>query len=329
MRILVTGGAGYIGCQVVLRLCEQGHRVTTFDNLSSGHRELLPGGTFRLGDIRDAADFAAALSQSGAEAVFHLAALSDVRESMRDADKYHDHNVAGTRNVVEGCIAAGVRRLVFSSSAAVYGLAGAAPVSEASALQPISPYGETKLRAEQILADAAATGLNYVALRFFNVAGADPGGRCGESAAEAWHLITLACRAALGLRPGLTINGADYPTADGTCVRDYVHVDDVARAHLKALDYLAGGGPAQCLNVGYGRGASVRQIVDLARKVSECDFPVDIGPPLAGDPPYLVAATDEIRRVLGWSPRHDDLEAIVRSALAWEKKISARGGLRA
>jgi UDP-glucose 4-epimerase len=323
LRILVTGGAGYIGCQVVLRLSELGHDVTTFDNLSSGRRETSPAGDFIVGDIRQAAEIGQALRQCDAEAVFHLAAASDLRESIRDPKKYAANNIQGTKNVAEACLEAGVRRLVFSSSAAVYGAPGADPAAETSPLRPLSPYGDSKLAGERILADCAArSDLTYVALRFFNVAGADPAGRCGESTPQAWHLIKLACQAATGSRrDGLTIFGADHPTDDGTCVRDYVHVDDVAQAHIKSLDYLVGGGIPEILNVGYGHGASVRQIVDRTKTISGREFAVRIGAARQGDPPILVADAGKIRQVLGWAPDHDDLDVIIRSALAWEKKL--------
>jgi len=323
LRILVTGGAGYIGCQVVLRLCEAGHEVSTLDNLSSGHREMLPGGEFMLGDIRNTDDVASAMARSEAEAVFHMAAVSDLRESIGDPQKYYANNVVGTLNVARAGIEAGVKRIVFSSSAAVYGIPDTDTVAETAPLQPISPYGRTKLISEQILADfAAASDMTYTALRFFNVAGADPGGHCGESGDDAWHLIKVACQAAVGLRDGLTINGTDYPTADGTCVRDYVHVDDVALAHIASLEYLVGGGASENLNVGYGRGASVREIVALISAQSDRDFPIHLGPARDGDPAHLVAAAQKIRNVLGWSPQYDDLKFITRSALDWEKKIA-------
>ncbi len=324
MQVLVTGGAGYIGSQVVLRLSEQGHAVTALDNFSTGYRQVPPVGNFVEGDVRDPGVVTATLAQTGAEAVLHMAALSDLRESVRDPLNYYDNNVTGTLNVVEKSVAAGVKYLVFSSSAAVYGKVQDIPVAETSPLQPISPYGRTKLIGEQILTDtSAAHDFNHVALRFFNVAGADPEGRCGESMPQAWHLIKVACQAALGMRDGITINGIDHPTEDGTCIRDYVHVDDVAQAHIRALDYLAAGGASQAFNVGYGRGASVKQIVDLVSAVSEIAFEVRTGPAVPGDPPSLVASAKKIRQVLGWTPEYDDLNVIIRSALTWEVKMAA------
>jgi len=323
VRILVTGGAGYIGCQIVLRLGEAGHEVTSFDNLSSGHREMLPGGEFILGDIRDPQALADALEQSQAEAVFHMAASSDLRESIIDPVKYYANNVTGTLNVIQACVTARVRHLVFASSAAVYGIPNSQAVAEDAPLQPISPYGRSKLIGEQMLADcAAAADLGYVALRFFNVAGADVEGRCGEALPDAWHLIKVACQTAVGLRDDITIYGTDYPTEDGTCVRDYVHVDDVAQAHIKALDYLVAGGAPVNMNVGYGHGTSVRQIVDMIARLSPRDFAIHTDAGREGDPPYLVSNADEIRHLIGWKPQYDDLEVIVRSALAWEQKMA-------
>lgn len=325
MRILVTGGAGYIGSQVVLRLCELGHDVTTLDNLSSGNLETLPGGNFVEGDVCDLSVVGESMKKFRTEAVFHLAAVSDLRDSIENPLKYYRNNVTGTQNVIHACVNAGVRHVVFSSSASVYGVPENTLVSETDPLQPVSPYGWTKLMGEQILKDcASASDFNYIALRFFNVAGADLDNRCGESAPEAWHLIKIACQAATGGRKDVTINGRDYATEDGTCIRDYVHVDDIALAHIKSLEYLIAGGRSDVFNVGYGQGASVKQILDLVLKHADHKFPVLNGVARAGDPPRLVARVDKIQEILGWTPRHDDLDTIVCTALAWEKKLAVR-----
>ena len=322
MHVFVTGGAGYIGSHLLLRLHAAGHEATTFDNLSSGDREAVRFGELIKGDIRDIESLTAALKKRRPDAIVHLAAMSDLRESIRNPIKYHRNNTIGTLNVVDACLQAGISKLVFSSSAAVYGSPNRQPISETAPLQPISPYGTSKFMGETILRDAAANSeFAYVAFRFFNVAGADTHGRAGESTVDAWHLIKIACQAATGKRDGMTINGDDFATPDGTCVRDYVHVDDIARAHIDALEYLAAGGGSDVLNVGYGHGTSVRQIVNAVKNISGVDFPVAIGKPRLGDPPSLVAQSDRIRSVLDWKPQHNDLEEIVRTALAWERKL--------
>lgn len=322
MHVFVTGGAGYIGSHVLLHLQTAGHEVTTFDNLSTGYRESVLHGDFVEGDILDFDMLASALQKNRPDAIIHLAALSDLRDSIAQPIKYHRNNTIGTLNVVEACCQAGIQKFVFSSSAAVYGSAEGLAIPEDAALQPISPYGTSKLMGETILQEiAASSDFTFAALRFFNVAGADSQGRTGESTSDAWHLIKVACQAATGKRDGMTINGDGYSTPDGTCVRDYVHVDDIARAHIDALEYLQSHDSSQILNVGYGCGASVREVVDTVKSVSGVDFPVTVGPARHGDPSSLVAKTDRIRSVLGWLPQHDDLETIVRSALAWERRL--------
>jgi len=322
LRIFVTGGAGYIGSHLLLRLQAAGYVATTFDNLSTGNREAVLHGEFIEGDVTDIGSLATALRDCQPDAVVHLAALSDLRESLTQPVKYHQQNTIGTLNVVAACRQADINRIVFSSSAAVYGAPDRESINEDAPIQPISPYGTSKAIGETLLQDTAASSdLAYVALRFFNVAGADLDGRIGESTADAWHLIKIACQAATGKRAAVTINGGGYSTSDGTCVRDYVHVDDIARAHLDALEYLKTGAESRSLNVGYGHGASVRQVVETVKSISGVDFPVIMGEPRAGDPPTLVANSDRIRDVLGWQPKHDDLELIVRSALAWERKL--------
>ena len=257
------------------------------------------------------------------DAVLHFAAYVDVAESVREPAKYYRNNVVNALGLFELAAQHGAQ-VVFSSTAAVYGEPDHELIDETTRLAPINPYGASKMMAERILRDiAAASGQRYAILRYFNVAGADPEGRIGQATPGGQHLIKVACETALGLRPAMRINGTDYATPDGTCVRDYIHVDDLARAHLAALDYLEGDGDSVVLNCGYGRGASVRAVLDTVRRVTGADFPIESGPRRPGDPPALVADSARIRRVLGWQPRHDDLEFIIRTAWAWEKQRHA------
>ena len=322
MHVFVTGGAGYIGSHVLLHLQAAGHKATTFDDLTTGTMDAVLYGDFVKGDISDLDALHSALREHQPDAVIHLAALSNLRESIVNPVKYHQINSAGVLNVVEACGQAGINEIVFSSSAAVYGSPDTGAISENAPLRPISPYGTSKVIGETILQDVAASSeLDYVALRFFNVAGADSEGRVGESNTDAWHLIKIACQAATGKRDGLTIFGDDHPTTDGTCIRDYVHVDDIAHAHIQALEHLRTGGESEIFNVGYGHGASVQQVVESVKAISGVDFSVTVGERRAGDPPSLIANSDRIRDVLGWRPRHTGLEGIVRSALAWERQL--------
>jgi UDP-glucose 4-epimerase len=326
MAVLVTGGAGYIGSHMVLRLTDAGEEVVVLDNLTTGFdwavdtRATLVQG--HAGDM----DFVGALiRQHAITEIVHFAGSIVVPESVANPLKYYANNTATSRNLIEAAVTSGVKHLVFSSTAAVYGMTGLAPVLEDTALNPISPYGRSKLMTEMMLADvAAAHPLTYGALRYFNVAGADPKKRSGQSSPTATHLIKVACQAALGQRDHVDIFGTDYPTPDGTGVRDYIHVTDLVEAHALLLAYLRGGGASTTLNCGYGQGYSVRQVIDMVKKVSGVDFDAREAPRRAGDPPAIVAGADRVRKVLGWQPAHADLEEIVGSAYAWEQYLRMR-----
>ena len=325
-RILVTGGAGYIGSHIVLGLLASGREVVVLDSLHSGHRRAVPReAPFHRLDILDREGVSSAIRRHGVHAVVHCAARTGVPESFLDPAGYYRNNVLGTLGLIECCIEQGVDRFVFSSSAAVYGNPQDRAVSESRRPAPASPYGRTKLVTERMLrVVAAASGgkFRYAALRYFNVAGAHMGGLLGQATPGAAHLVKAACGAALGLVPGISVFGDDHPTPDGTCVRDYIHVDDLADIHLHALDHLDSGGESAVLNCGSGRGHSVREVIDCVRSVSGADFPVRTEGRRRGDPPELVADPAQIRRLLGWTPRFDSLETICRSALEWERKLS-------
>jgi UDP-glucose 4-epimerase len=321
-RILVTGGAGYIGSHVVKQLGDAGHAVTVLDNLSTGRREAVLSGELVVGDLGDSALLDTVLSQGQFGAVMHFAGSIVVPESVTDPLKYYANNTANTLHLLGACVRHGVNRFIFSSTAAVYGIADKALVSEDEPLVPINPYGASKMMSERMIADAAAAHpLKYVILRYFNVAGAEAGGRLGQSGGVATHLIRVACQTALGLRPEMTIFGNDYPTPDGTCIRDYVHVEDLARAHLEALGYLRRGSDSVVGNFGYGRGHSVREVIEAVKQASGVDFAVRLGERRAGDPARLVAANARIKAAFGWQPRGTSLDEITRSALAWEKRL--------
>jgi len=321
-RILVTGGAGYIGSHVVKQLGDAGHAVTVLDNLSTGRREAVLSGELVVGDLGDSALLDTVLSQGQFDAVMHFAGSIVVPESVTDPLKYYANNTANTLQLLGACVRHGVNRFIFSSTAAVYGIADKALVSEDEPLVPINPYGASKMMSERMIADAAAAHpLKYVILRYFNVAGAEAGGRLGQSGGVATHLIRVACQTALGLRPEMTIFGDDYPTPDGTCIRDYVHVEDLARAHLEALGYLRRGSDSVVGNFGYGRGHSVREVIEAVKQASRVDFAVRLGERRAGDPARLVAANARIKAAFGWQPRGTSLDEITRSALAWEKRL--------
>ena len=328
-RVLVTGGAGYIGSHTALQLVEAGHQVVVLDNLSSGHRRAVPrDAEFTKGDIADRELVGNLIGDHRIDAVIHFAAHAVVPESVADPAKYYRNNVVGSLNLIESCIESGVGRLVFSSSAAVYGapdqdpLTATQPIAETAETAPINPYGVSKLMTEWMLRDlaAAANRFGYVSLRYFNVAGAHHNGKLGQATAEATHLVKVACQAACGVRDGLRVFGDDYPTADGTCIRDYIHVEDLAAAHLAALNYLDQGGESTAMNCGYGRGYSVKEVIECVKAVSGVDFPVTIATRRPGDPPALVADNARIRR-LGWEPKYNDLSAICRTAYRWERGL--------
>jgi len=320
--ILVTGGAGYIGSHVVLQLRERGEPVVVLDDLSLGFRQAVVDAPLVVGKVGDRDRVSALLKEYGVDTVMHFAASTVVPESVREPLKYYGNNTCSTRTLLECCVEAGVRHFVFSSTAAVYGIPAAGVAAEDSATAPINPYGASKLMSEWMLAGVAqASPLRYAALRYFNVAGSDSRGRIGQATPNATLLIKVACEAAVGRRPHVAICGTDYPTEDGTGVRDYIHVEDLAAAHLDALTWLREGGTSTTLNVGYGRGYSVRQVLASVERVSGKPLRVREEPRRPGDPPTLVARAERIRSELNWRPRLDDLDTIVRTAYAWEQRL--------
>lgn len=326
MKVLVTGGAGYIGSHVLRQLREAGHEAVVFDNLSTGHRWAVLGAPLVEGDLADGDALDALFQAHDFDAVLHFAAHIVVPESVAKPLKYYANNTRNTLNLLERVQRHGVPRFVFSSTAAVYGMPGEATVDESTALAPINPYGASKMMSERMLTDlGAAGGPRHVILRYFNVAGADPEARIGQATPDATHLIKVACQTALGQREKLSIFGTDYPTPDGTCIRDYIHVEDLARAHIDALDHLAGDGESRILNCGYGRGYSVREVIEAVREVSGVDFAVEEAPRRAGDPSALVADNRRIRATLGWTPKYADLRTIVADAWRWESRMAGRG----
>ncbi|MER3546126.1 MAG: UDP-glucose 4-epimerase GalE [Rhodanobacteraceae bacterium] len=323
--ILVTGGAGYIGSHVVLQLAESGERVVALDDLSTGVREAVLGASLVVGDTGDARLVGRVLREHDCDTVMHLAARTIVPESMDDPLRYYRDNTCATRVLLECCVRAGVAHFVFSSTAAVYGIPPDGIAREATNPSPINPYGRSKLMSEWMLRDlAAASGLRYVALRYFNVAGCDPRGRIGQCTPHATLLMKVACETALGLRPRVRIFGTDYATPDGTCVRDYIHVSDLAHAHLDALAWLRKGGDSLTLNCGYGHGYSVREVLRAVERAHGPRIPSEESARRAGDPPVLIAQATRIRELFGWRPQFDDLDFIARTALAWERKLAAR-----
>ena len=320
--VLITGGAGYIGSHAVLALQEADMPVVVLDDLSTGLRDRVPAEVpFIEGNAGDTALVGGILRSHGIAAVVHFAGSIVVPESVADPLKYYRNNTCVSRALIEACVAGGVRRFVFSSTAAVYGMPEAVPIAEDAPTVPINPYGASKLMTEWILRDtAAARDFTYVALRYFNVAGADPEGRSGQATASATHVIEVASHAALGLRDGFEIFGDDYETPDGTCVRDYIHVCDLVAAHLLALRHLEGGGPSATLNLGNERGFSVREVVETMRRVSGHEFPVRIGPRRAGDPARLIADAARARALLGWQPQRADLDTQIADAWRWHQK---------
>jgi len=321
--ILVTGGAGYIGSHVLRQLRERGERVVVLDNLSTGYRSAVLGAPLVVGDTSDRELVARVLQEHAIDTVLHFAAHTIVPESVSNPLKYYGNNTCATRNLLEQCDRAGVKHFVFSSTAAVYGIPEGGLAREDSPTVPINPYGLSKLMSEWMLRDlAAASSLRYVALRYFNVAGSDPGGRIGHTAPNATLLVKVACQQAAGVSPQISVFGTDYPTPDGTGVRDYIHVEDLAGAHLKAVDYLRSGAASTTLNCGYGHGYSVREVLQMVTRVNG-GKPLNVSesPRRAGDPPSLVAVAERIRQVLGWTPRFDDLATIAKSQLEWEFRL--------
>jgi UDP-glucose 4-epimerase len=322
--ILVTGGAGYIGSHVVQQLAAAGERIVVLDNLGRGFRQAVTAGSLVVGDVGDHALVSRLLKENQVDTVMHFAAHTIVPESVAEPLKYYGNNTCGTRSLLQACLENGVKHVVFSSTAAVYGMPAEGYADETSPTQPINAYGTSKLMSEWMLRDvAAASALRYVALRYFNVAGSDPTGRIGQSTKGATLLTKVACEAMVGKRTHVSVFGSDYATPDGTGVRDYLHVVDLATAHLNALTYLRAHGPSVTLNVGYGHGYSVREVLRMVETVAGKPLVIREEARRAGDPPYLVARADRIRAELGWHPRYDDLEAIVASSLAWERKLLA------
>jgi UDP-glucose 4-epimerase len=320
--ILVTGGAGYIGSHVVRQLGEAGENVVVLDNLGRGFRQAVTSGELVVGDVGDYALVSRLLAERGVDTVMHFAAHTIVPESVAQPLKYYGNNTCSTRTLLQACIENQVRNFVFSSTAAVYGMPEQGHADEESPTRPINAYGTSKLMSEWMLRDvAAASALRYVALRYFNVAGSDPKGRIGQATQGATLLTKVACEAMVGKRPHVSVFGSDYPTPDGTGMRDYLHVEDLAAAHLNALDYLRGGGQSVTLNVGYGHGYSVREVLRMVETVGGKPLVIREEARRAGDPAYLVARADRIRAELGWRPRYDDLAAIVTHSLAWERKL--------
>ncbi len=324
MAVLVTGGAGYIGSHMVLELLDAGEAVVVLDNLSTGFVWAVdPRATLVVGDMGDQALVETVMRQHGIEAVIHFAARIVVPDSVADPLGYYLANTVKTRAVMAACVAQGVRHMIFSSTAAVYGTPEVMPVSEEAPTRPESPYGTSKLITEWMLRDAAAAhDLSYVVLRYFNVAGADPKGRTGQSTPNATHLIKVAVQTALGLREKMDVFGTDYPTPDGTCVRDYIHVTDLVRAHLSALAHLRAGGESMVANCGYGHGYSVKEVIDTVRAVTKVSFRADYAPRRPGDAAAVVADATRARTRLGWTPAHDDLTEIVEAAYAWERRLA-------
>jgi UDP-glucose 4-epimerase len=320
--ILVTGGAGYIGSHVVRQLGESAETVIVLDNLGRGFRQAVTAGELVVGDVGDRELVSRLLAEHTVDTVMHFAAHTIVPESVAQPLKYYGNNTCNTRNLLQACVEQGVKNFVFSSTAAVYGMPDQGYADEESPTRPINAYGTSKLMSEWMLRDVAAVSpMRYVALRYFNVAGAHPGGEIGQATQGATLLTKVACEAMVGIRPHVSVFGSDYPTPDGTGMRDYLHVEDLAAAHLNALDYLRADGKSATLNVGYGHGYSVRDVLGMVEKVGGKPLVIREEPRRAGDPAYLVARADRIRRELGWQPRYDDLKAIVTHSLAWERKL--------
>ena len=325
MAVLVTGGAGYIGSHMVHALVDAGERVVVLDNMSTGFPwAVASGATLAVAESGDQPRVAALIAEHGIDAIIHFAASVVVPESVLHPLAYYRNNMVNSRALIEAAVVSGVRYFIFSSTAAVYGNPERVPVSEEDPAVPLSPYGRSKLMTEMMLEDAgAAHGLHYGVLRYFNVAGADPLARTGQSTRGATHLIKVAVETAFGLRPKMDVYGTDYQTPDGTCIRDYIHVWDLVRAHSQALAYLRAGGRSITVNCGYGRGFSVLEVIETVKQVSGIDFKVEIAGRRPGDPARIVAAADRAHATLHWKPEFDNLPTIVSHALAWERKLQA------
>lgn len=323
--VLVTGGAGYIGSHVVLSLIDHGWDVVILDDLSTGSRDVVPDGVpLIVGDVGDQDIVRTVIGDHGCVGVLHFAGAIVVPESVANPLKYYKENVSASRNLIEVCVEENIRAFVFSSTASVYGAPEILPVDEMAPTSPESPYGTSKLMVEWMLRDVTnASNLKAAVLRYFNVAGADPAGRTGQMLKDATHLIKIACQTVVGHRDQMFIFGDDYDTPDGTCLRDYIHVSDLADAHVLALNYLMEKNENLLVNCGYGHGFSVRQVVDTVARVAGQPLPVSVGPRRPGDVPSVIATSDKVRQLLGWTPKHDDLEVIIRTALDWEKKLAA------
>ncbi|MBC8027896.1 MAG: UDP-glucose 4-epimerase GalE [Steroidobacteraceae bacterium] len=320
--VLVTGGAGYIGSHTVLQLVARGEKVVVLDDLSTGFRQALRDVPLVVGNVGDRKLVDAVLAEHGVDTIIHFAAHTIVPESVTNPLKYYGNNTCATRSLLEAASQAGVANFVFSSTAAVYGITGSGLIAEDSPTAPINAYGGSKLMSEWMLRDVcAATPMRSVVLRYFNVAGSDSKGRIGQSTKKATLLIKVACEAAVGKRPYLSVFGTDFPTPDGTGVRDYIHVDDLAAAHLNAIDYLRAGGKSLTANCGYGHGYSVREVLSSVEKIAGLKLDVREEPRRAGDPPSLVARCDNVRGALGWTPKLDDIDIIVRTSLEWERRL--------
>lgn len=319
MKVLVTGGAGYIGSHVVRQLAQAGHDIVVFDNLSTGYRWAVTAGELVVGDLADETAIDDVFTKHKFDAVLHFAAHIVVPESVANPLKYYSNNTRNTLNLLKAVEHHQVPYMVFSSTAAVYGMPEQTVLTEDLPLAPINPYGASKMMSERMIMDlAAASSLNYVILRYFNVAGANPDGLLGQATPEATHLIKVACECVTGQRDGMNVFGTDYDTRDGTCVRDYIHVEDLAKAHVMALEYMARGGESSVLNCGYGRGFTVNEVIDVVKAQSGVDFPVKEVGRRAGDPAALMADNARIKATLGWTPDFDNLDTIVSTALAWE-----------
>jgi len=326
MTVLVTGGAGYIGSHMVRELIDAHEKVVVVDNLTTGFRwAVAPEASLVVGDIGDQDLVKTVIEKHAVNAIIHFAGSVVVPESVADPLGYYLNNTVKSRALIETAVKTGVKNLIFSSTAAVYGNPVEIPVTETAIPAPMSPYGSSKLMTEIMLKDTSlAHDFHYTALRYFNVAGADPQGRTGQSTKGATHLIKVACETALGKRGHIDVFGTDYPTRDGTCIRDYIHVTDLVRAHTAALAYLRKGGTSDIFNVGYSKGYSVLEVLDSVKRVSGKSFDVRLAPRRPGDPASIVAGSAKIRSTLHWEPKHDDLDAIVRQALAWEVKLAER-----